>query len=748
MLKKNLLSCNHSSIPNMKKIFLKHKVLLIILGIIFIAGYIVNFFIPKNTITLVGEYIFSFDYFGHLKNILFDNRSLLAQDNTNCFDCVDFYHYSRWYSLFKIGYQSISQVLFLHPIVFYFLSMIVTQFVSLYIFVQVLFKKVSWTAFIIAAFVFIFYPYKYSLLVETHDGVMYSNLLLYFTLLIWTCMNIEKIKSKKLVIVSILTGILFSLFFNISVAFFPIVIFVTILIYLFFAKTLLKNIKKTIMFSSIFLGLSILINIPFISSLFANGSDRHYLGYLSYGSVDSFLAGLNLAQTDINIIKGFGVLFAFCFLYATISFKKKIALLLGYLFVASIMLGTKSPINIFGWMFDKIPLMDSLQATHRFLFFDFVFFFIVSYFALQRLFKGYFVSKAFFFIIGGIFIALPIMHITQHANYLFVSQLPQEYFDAQQYLNSFPDEKMYFPPTTKILHSLATDYTWSNGESSYNQSILLYKNPYTSLLPIRNLVQFERFPYLLSPHFLELRYLTDLQLPQEQIIRAMELRGIRYIIVDKNFKWQENYPNFDVDSFIKLATLKKQFGNIYILSLPDLTYQCKSGYGTISLEYCTTESNPQTLLSKTKEEYQLEVNPEKVGKNLLIRHDSIYTKNILDPKLHQSFIDNRILFGKDIMQVDGNQTKVLYSKPLKKGKYILHVQLFKYDKAKDLMGDATISVMLSGKQVRKISSYSSSSNLYWESIPFYANNGHVVTIDIDGQGYVLFGSVPVLEMQK
>src|SRR4051812_45346433 len=95
-----------------------HKLFIKIVIIIIALFYLINLFISKNTIILGGEYIFSFDYLGHVSNILHDPRSLLATDNTNCYDCPDFYHYSRWYSLFKIGYHALSQIFFLHPFLF------------------------------------------------------------------------------------------------------------------------------------------------------------------------------------------------------------------------------------------------------------------------------------------------------------------------------------------------------------------------------------------------------------------------------------------------------------------------------------------------------------------------------------------------------------------------------------------------------------------------------------------------------
>lgn len=726
-----------------KRIVTEHKSFLFILLAIVIASYVANTFIKYNTILLGGEYIFSFDHLGHVQNLLNDPRSSLAEDNTNCFDCPDFYHYSRWYSLFKIGFHATAQLIHLHPFIFLILSMVLTQLTSLYIFTRTVFTKFSLLPFLIASFVFIFYPYKYSLLIETHDGLLYSNMLLYITVLVATFKNISKFTTKRAMLAGIGTGIVFSFFLGLNIAFLPIAIYTSLIIALIYRKELLKKTKNLFLYAGALTVPVLLLNIPILSSLIQYGNTRHYEGYISFNFIDSFMSGLSIAQTHPHIIIAFACLFLFCFIYAPIKWKLKLWMLFTYIFIGLMITGTNSPINIYGWMFDYMPLMDSLRSTYRLMFFELFILFILMYFTLRKLYSGNIVQLLIFGIIFALFVYLPLQHIYLHKDYFFKSSLPEEYFNAQAYLNSTNEKKIYFPPRTPLFHSIATDYYW--GDPNYKESILLYKNPYTSLLPIKNLVQFERFPYLLSPDYLELHYFTDLTSPAENVINALELRGVKYVIVDKNYKWGENYPNFSIEEFIKLAEVDRAFGNIIILRLKDKSNECKKGYGKISLEYCTSTSRDTVLIDKTRQEFDLEVHPEEIGEKLNIRKNSIYTKSVLDPIIHQSFVDNKVLFGRETMQVFGDQKNVFSTNTLEKGKYRIYVSLYKYTDKEMLMKEANLVIRSGGKEIKSISPYTDKPGIYWESADIEINEPQNIFINVEKEGYIIITAVPILE---
>ncbi len=726
-----------------KKILTENRVFLITLLTIILTAYITNNFLSKNTIVQAGEYIFSFDYLGHLQNILTDPRSVPAEDYTNCFDCPDFYHYSRWYSTFKIGYHSLSQIIGLHPFIFLILSMVVTQLTSLYIFVRVLFKKFSWGPFLISSFVFIFYPYKYSLLVETHDGLLYSCMLIFLTLIMWTLTNVAKLTFRKIVLLGLLTGLVFSTFLNVNIAFFPIAFYAAIIVGLFNRNKIVTHFKKTAAYAGSISIPSTIINLPLLGSLSKYGNSRHYEGYISFDFVDSSMAGLHTANTDNFIIICFAILFIFIFIYAPMNLRKKLILFGVYVLTTLIIMGKNSPINIYGWLFNNVPLIDSLRATYRFMFFEFIIIFVVTYLSLQKLQANGLYKKILFIFLSLSLVYLTLSHIYTQRDYFFVTELPAEYFSAQKFVNNLEGKKVYFPPTTQLFHSISTDYSWV--DTGYNQSILLYKNPYTSLLPIKNLMQFERFPYLLSPPYLELRYLTDLRHSPENIVKAMELRGIRYVIFDQNYKWKNNYPDFDVDKFIGMTSIEKKFGNIHVLKLSEKSSSCKKGYGTISLEYCTSHKPDAKLINRTREEFLLETTPETIAKKITLRKNTIYTKSVLDPILHQVFIDNRILFNSEIMQVFGDQKNVFTTQPLRKGDYTLYVSVFKYTREKNLMGKATIVVRSTQKVIKNISPYADKPGIYWEKINFLVNDGEIVRIDLDNEGYIIFGYLPLIK---
>ncbi len=721
----------------------KHKPIVLALLAIIIATYFLNFFISRNTIILGGEYIFTFDAFGHVQNILNDPRSILAQDNTNCFDCPDFYHYSRWYSLFKIGYHSLAQILFLHPFLFLVASMVVTQLLSLYIFSRVFFSNFRWAPFFVAAFVFIFYPYKFSLLIETHDGLLYSAMLLFISALHWFFSNAYKFSFRKTLGFSLIIGLIFSTFFNINIAFLPIVIYTILIICTLHFKSIFRNKFKVFILFTLLSLIALSINYPMINSLLQLGNSRHYEGYISFDFIDSFLSGLSTAQTNPIIIFSFAILFISSFIYAPLKRKYKLSLLFVYIMIALMISGKNSLVNIYGWMFEYAPLLDSMRATYRFMFFEFVIFFTFIFLALQRLLNRKSFNILLFTIFSIIFVYLPLQHMLLHKNYFLKVSLPNDYFLAQEYLNKREESKIYFPTRTPLFHNFATDYSWGN--PNYNSTILLYKNPYTSLLPIRNLIQFERFPYLLSPKYLELYYFTDLAMKPQDIIKALELRGIRYLIVDNNYKWKENYPTFDLNVLEKNAELEKKFGNITILRLKDRSNECKKGYGTVTLDYCTSYDPDVKLLNKTQTEFDLEVNPQKIGTKMITRKNSIYTKSILDPILHTALLNEKILFDKEVMQIFGNQKSVFQSNNHEKGSYNVYIPLLKYISEGKLMKDAKIIVRVEDKKVKEISPYTQKTGIYWEKVKVNVEENESIFIDISGDGYIILSEVPIIE---
>jgi hypothetical protein len=323
--------------------------------------------------------------------------------------------------------------------------------------------------------------------------------------------------------------------------------------------------------------------------------------------------------------------------------------------------------------------------------------------------------------------------------------MPQEYRDAQKYINSLSGEKIYFPHTVPYAESLSLTnaYTW--GQPQYKNSVVLYKNPFTSLVPVNDLVQFERFPYILSPQWLELRYLTDYEKPLPDIIKALELRGIRYIIFDDNFKWSRYIPKVDKQQLFSLTSLEKRIGNIYILKLKDKTADCKKSYGDISVEYCNTPTKPQVLINKTSSDLLLEIQPTQFGKKLEIRRNSKYVPNIQDPKLHQLLIQEKLLFGKDILQIFGNQEDIFSINRLSKGTYHLFIPLFKIPQAIGVFEDAQIDIQLNGKTIQTLDPYAACSGFVWEkvTIPVTQDNT-LLTIDIKNKGYVILGSTPII----
>ena len=138
-------------LKKIRQFLIFHKILFIPLSIIVLFVIFFNFFIDKHAAYLTGEQVFSFDYTGHLKNIVHDlvsDKSEWLRVN-DCIGCPDFYHYSRWYSLVNLSIFSIGELLHIHPFIFYIFLIISVQLVAVYISFRLLFKKVQWFAFLV-----------------------------------------------------------------------------------------------------------------------------------------------------------------------------------------------------------------------------------------------------------------------------------------------------------------------------------------------------------------------------------------------------------------------------------------------------------------------------------------------------------------------------------------------------------------------------------------------------------------------
>lgn len=725
-------------------VFKRHKHILLVLTLVVIVSFIINIFISKNTIFFAGEYIYSFDYFGHVNNIINDYLRLgLSVDNTNCNDCPDFYHYSRWYSLVKIGYLSIGQLLHLNAFVFLVLSMTCLLLIGLYIFSRICFKNFYIIPFLIASYFYIFYPYRYSLFVETHDGTIHSSILILISLVIILFRNFEKFNSKQLFIYSFLAGIFFSSFFNINIGYIPIVFYLVLICSTFFLKYLFTSFNKIVILVTASIIPVIVINIPLFNSLIHSGNSRHYEGYYSFGLVDSFSSGLILAQTNGYIQIAIAIIILISLVFSTLSIKDRIYLVILYIVFAVLLLGKNSPVNIYDWIFYNLPFGDSLRSTYRLFFFQMVIIYIFVYHLILWLYlRKERKSKILFLVVVTALIILPALHIKQHSNYILRLQLPSEYFIAQKFLNTLKGNKLYYPYGIYGVKNLSNSYNWSN--PAYKESIVIYKNPFTSLLPINNIVQFEKYP-LLSPYLLELRNVTDMQKTAKYIIFALSRRNINYIIYDDNYNWDS------IDSRVNLADLKKEMtifkriGNLYVFKIPKLKDVCEKSYGDFRATLCFTIDSPKHFINRSSEEYILDTVMNDNKMKMKINSTAIYYRNILNPSLHEILLSNNIFISDQMLQIEGNQKKIFSIDYLKKGKYYLFIPIVKINPIYNTIGMGSLLIKVNNSSIKYIDSYEQCSGVKSYKIPInIIKEGSNLAIDTVSNGYIVFNSYPLL----
>lgn len=719
-----------------------HKqIILIILGLIAIA-YLINVFIPPSTVVFCGEYIFSFDYFGHIKNILTDYQVFgLNIDNLNCDNCPDFYHYSRWYSLFKIGLLSVGQLVGLHPFIFVVLTSIILQIVALYILSRLLFAQFSLSPFLCSAVFIIFYPYKFSLLVETHDGTLYGSTIALFAFTTYVLCNLGTASYKKLMLISVVLGTLTSTFLNINIAYLPIVFYMILYLAAIYIARILSNLKRSFAVFVIVATMTIAMNYPIVHSFLSFGNTRHYAGYISFGFIDSFLAGVNLAQTDIVLIYIISILIVLSLIFSSLTYRFRLFLFFIYCLIGIILMGHNSKINIFGWIFDRFPLADAIRSTYRFYVFQLTILFVLLYHSLQWFHK--LKNRMLFTMLAILCLLVPLTHIIQHRDYLSISNLPREYFLVQKYLNTLPGKKIYFPLVEHGVRNLSNKYVWSTKD--YKSTIVIYKNPFTSLLPVRDLVQFEKYP-VLSPHLLELRTLVDMNKSTKKIIDALSYRDIEYLIYDENFDWSEKQYGINKNDLLQQSKLLNKFGSIYIFQIPKRSNKCIPSYGDFAIESCFSVANPQTFLNRTPIEYLLETKSETFGAVYLsTSRKGTYYRNILDPQAHEKLLAGSRLYSSNVLQIDGDQKEVLYTTNLAQGKYYLFVPMLEIESKPPPYITTSLDIYLNDVKVGYFSSNSSCEGVHWESMPIMIDRERSkISINTVGEGYIVLNQRPLL----
>jgi len=630
--------------------------------------------LPKDQIFLAGEYFFSLDYAGHVKNILSeyatDNTKLF--ENTSCIDCPDMYAYSRWYSFIKFSFLSLHSFILLHPLLGYLFFSFTLQAASLYFFIKALQNRVETLSYLTALTVFIAIPYKFILyasgsLYSFHHSFMVSTI----TILIYLYRAISKKFSKAYIAkLSLILGIICSFFLNISINYLPIVIYGSLLILLLYIRHVKNHLKEWLLVLLISGSVVGLINFPMVLSLLKTETVYNFVNFISLDLSNAISMQWFLSNGSAVSALLFFSIHAVLFIIAKISLKIKSILILIYFITFILLLGDNSPFKIYRFVFENFPLMSSIRSLHRFIFFELIIVVLITYLGLKTL-STTPKRRLIQVIISTSIIFILMHHIYINRNIFFTTKLPQEYFDAAEYLDSLPGNKLYFPAYMPYHGSIPNNFNWSN--NGYSQTNIISKNPFSWLLQLDNLIQFEKFPNI-SPNMQSIRYVVNYSHPPETIIRGLSYHNIDYIVVDNNYFWDKNFPDFDITGLVDKSNHVKSFGNIEVLK-NTRTGNCKDTYGDLPIGYCVGSDYPKYLTNRSEFEYLLETNRFNLRNSFNTNPESRSSKIILDTNIREQIIENSVLIPDTTIFILDN-TQHLYSAKVNKGVYYLGMLVF------------------------------------------------------------------------
>lgn len=553
-----------------KKIYDKHFFIINLITSIYIFFLIISFFIPEAKFFLVGEYVFSFDYPGHIRNIIADYNNDYGEllSSTQCIGCPDFYHYSRWYSLVLFLILQSGVVIGLHPFMSYLFWAISMQMLSLYISFNLFFNKLNKFAFIISSALLILFPYKYALLGSGgFYALIYAIMIIYHSMIVYIIKDLSKYKKSYILKYSFFIGVAASFFLNIGIGYFPIVVYSTLIIFLYFWKQIFKNIRKFILLLIPIGILPILLNLPMVLSviLASKNASRVYLDFSSYDFLDAFTGGL-FFYSDLKL--GGALLILLLIYFVSVSYlrkKTKIALFLIYLITGLCLLGENINPSFYNFVFNNFPLIDSIRSTHRYIFFELFILTTFTYHGILTL----MINKKYLYKEFGIFLGLLLLcvitfNIYLNRNYVQTGILPHEYFTLHEKLQDNNKKTIYLPHYLPDHERMQENFSWMSQEHVPNKT--LYKNPYSSLLAMKKLNHVEEFTY--DEEAKAFRELTSYSLDGEEFIKILKRAGIQQVIVDKNFYWQKHFPSFDLNGLDDLLVLKAKYGNLFLYEIP------------------------------------------------------------------------------------------------------------------------------------------------------------------------------------
>jgi hypothetical protein len=346
-------------------------------------------------------------------------------------------------------------------------------------------------------------------------------------------------------------------------------------------------------------------------------------------------------------------------------------------------------------------------------------------------------TKAIFLLVGIIIMVQPLSFILKNRNYIQVSNLPKEYFDVYNYFKGNNSTKVYFPSYMPQFQSITGNYNWSN--MSGNPTI--YTNPFTSILPLENVVYYEGYPTTQIKQD-ELQALTAYSNNVDSIIQSLEYHGINYLIIDRNFLWNKNFPKINVSALQSKLKLVKKFNNIYIYKLDNRSSKCIPSYGDYSIRYCSSE-NPKTLINRSSLEYSLDKFYASNEERLTINKNIVYYDYIVDPKVQSIVVNKKFLIPFRLFTIEPN--KDVFNTTVAKSKIVLAIPVLKYSS----INSTQIYVRLGDRIIHTFSTYKSDEGVRWKIANIDINEPQAkLSIDIKGQTPAIMGEPIILNIEQ
>lgn len=735
-----------------RKIYLNHTVILLLLITLIIFSIIFNLLVPKNLVVFSGEYLFSFDYIAHFKNLLanyiFNPKEFIFL--TTCRDCPIYYQGFSWYMAWLMALLSIGQIFHLHPVVFYFLLTIIMQIIPLYLLISLFFKHYSTWAFIIAACFFILSPYKFYLVPPaTLDGVIYGLTAGLVCFWMYLLSNIKSLPRKNFYTLIIAFGLYCAFCFNIALAYIPLIFYGLIFISFPFLVNIKSNLIRFFLLIFCVLLIVCMLNLPFIFSQLVTGNGHNLTSYDSLSWSEALSAGLVTAGAPVwEVIFVFFSIIVLFFL-SDISRSRKFLFSIAYFLLAFLMTGGKvAHLSFYHFIFAYLPLMNNIRALYRLFVFEYIILFFVLYTGMKQLLRSRFLFlRLTSFFLGIFFFVVCFYYIPTNLNLFHIGSLPNAYSQTNVYLQHLHGKKVYFPsigPDGKEF--MSGNYTWLSLWPVRNPTV--YANPFTSLFYVPGIVFTEGYQ-LDTPYEGQMRSLITYQGSPQPELKFLSNLGIKYLIVDKYYLWNKNFPLFRVDEIGKYANLDKRFGDIEIYSLPDRSKQCKPSYGDYLLGYCYSENNPEYLINKSVRDYVLD---HFVLQNspYLIKKDkgTKVPDNIVNIIVRERVIEQRMLIPYTVYQAD-NTVSDIYKTIISPGSYTFYIPVLQMSDKGRLFRDTQIQILLDGKVLRTISPYENNNpGFNWQELSLTTQKKQILSINSTGNGLIVFSNPLLIPDQK